>query len=198
MARVRYGLRNLVYAIVTEDSTGKLTFGDVSKIPGAKEMNFSPEGDETTEYADDGVWYDENANNGYSGTLSFEDTAEADAFLTETQGHTKDKNGAVVEKSTDTQKLFAVGGQMTLAGGKETGKRVWFYRCKASRPSVAGKTKEKSPEVQSNSLTVKAMPRLDTDDVKATCVSTDACYSTFFDKVYEPTYDAATSTGTGA
>ena len=110
----------------------------------------------------------------------------------------KDKNGAIVEKSTDSQKLFAVGGQMTLAGGKETGKRVWFYRCKATRPSVAGKTKEKSPEVQSNSLTVKVMPRLDNDDVKATCVSTDACYNTFFDKVYEPTYDAAASTGTGA
>ncbi len=186
MGRIRYGIKNTHYAVVKTDNDGKLTYNTPVAILGSKSISLEAQGEEVTEYADDVTWFTETTNNGYSGSLEFEDTASADEFLIAVCGWTKDETtGEVVEKSTDEPKEFALLTQFSLAGEADgaKGKRVKFFRCKASRPSVAGNTKESSITVATNSVNITALPRLSDDKVKSTCVSSDSCYDTWFDSV---------------
>lgn len=185
MGRIRYGFKNLYYAPATDDGTGVLTYGTPVQIPGAKSMSMSPAGTSTDEYADDSTWYHAEGNSGYTGTIEFEDTAAADTFLQTVLGQTKAENGVVVEKNDDRPSEFAIMGQFTLDGGEEVGKRVVFYRCTASRPSVDGQTKEEGITVQTNTLNLTAMPRLNDNAVKASADSTATAYANWFTAVQE-------------
>lgn len=185
MGRIRFGIKNTYYAPVTADEGGKLTYGTPVQLLGAKSISLDASGDDVTEYADDSVWFKTTTNSGYTGTIEFEDTADVDAFLTKVLGWTKNEDGSITEKSTDTPIEFALMTQFSLAGEDKgaQGKRVKFYRCTASRPSVAGSTKESSISVQTNSISLTCLPRLNDDLVKATCVSTDAAYESWFEAV---------------
>lgn len=185
MGRVRYGFKNLYYATATDDGSGTLTYATPVKIDGAKSMSMSGAGDSTDEYAEDGLWFHLDGNNGYSGTIEFEDTASADTFIETVTGQTKDSAEVVIEKASDKPVEFALAGQFTLAGGEEVGKRVWFYRCTASRPNVEGSTKEASVSVATNTVNITAMPRIADDRVKATANSASSEYANWFTKVYE-------------
>lgn len=184
MGRVRYGFKNLYYAAVTsESSAGTLTYATPVQIPGAKSMNMSPVGDQVNEYADDTRWFTVYGNNGYEGTIEFEDTKAADTFMTAVLGQYSDAKSVIWEKASDTPVQFAILGQFTLAGGDEVGKRVCFARCIASRPTVEGATKEESITVQTNTINVVALPRIDDDVIKASCDSSASGYTTWFTAV---------------
>lgn len=185
MGRVRYGFSQLHYADATEDeTTGAITYDTPEGIPGAKRMTATAQGDSFNEPADNVVWHSGTTNGGYEIEIEFEDTAAADDFLASRLGHTKDANG-ILEKATDIPLPFALMGQMELAGGTETGKRVVFYRCVASRPNIEANTTEPgtAPTIATNVVTVRALPRVSDTAVKRTCVSTDQGYSTFFNAV---------------
>lgn len=191
MGRIRYGIKNAHYALATDDGTGALTYGTPVAIPGAKSISLDAEGEDVDEYADDTTWFHTVTNNGYSGTIEFEDTASADAFLEDVLSLNKDAvTGKVTEKASDQPKEFAFGAQFTLAGGTETAKRFWLVRVTASRPSIAGETKESSIAVQTNTINIKAVPRISDDTVKHTCVSTDSVYANWFTDVENPTPSA--------
>ena len=187
MGRIRYGFSNLYYAVATEGTGGALTYGTPVKIPGAKGMTMSPAGTDIAEPADNTTWFSGKTNDGYTGSIEFEDTAEADAFIIAVLGMTKDTStGLVVEKADDAQVEFAILGQMELAGGTETGKRACFYRCVASRPEIAAQTKEVGGlTVATNTVNITALPRINDAAVKATAVSTDSAYANFFTAVPE-------------
>lgn len=182
MGRIRYGFKNLYYATATI-SSGTMTYGTPVAIPGAKSMNLSPSGDTISENADDTRWFTMYGNTGYEGTIVFEDTAAGDTFLKTVLGQTADTKGVVWEKASDTPSEFALFGQFTLAGGTETGKRVCFVRCVASRPTVEGSTKEDSVDVATNTVNIVALPRIEDDVIKALCDSTSTGYTTFFSAV---------------
>ena len=75
-----------------------------------------------------------------------------------------------------------------------------MYKCSATRPALGGNTKTDSVEVQTQSMTIKAIARVDESTIKATTSGTatvghaiqasvnvgDTGYSTFFDAVYSP------------
>lgn len=185
MGRIRFGIKNAHYATATTDaSTGAMTYETPVAIPGAKAISLDAQGETVKEYADNGVWYSTVTNNGYSGTLEFEDTAAADTFIETVLSQTKDTtSGVVTEKASDEPKEFALGFQFDLAGGTETGKRTWLVRCTASRPSLAGQTKEESIAVQTNTVNIEAVPRIADDVVKHSCNSSDSAYASFFSAV---------------
>lgn len=184
MGRIRYGIKNVYYAVATEGTGGALTYATPIAVPGAKSISLAPQGDSVDEYADNVVWYHEDTNSGYTGDLEFEDTAAADTFLATVLGHTVDSTtGVVTEKADDQAVEFALMFQFELGGANETGKRACFVRCKASRPTMAGQTKEGSLTVATNTVSITAMPRVSDDVVKKTCVSTDSAYETWFNEV---------------
>lgn len=196
--RIRFGIKNAHAAFLNTDAEagGKPSYKTPVAIPGAKSFSAEPTSENFVEYADDIEWTSEDINNGYSITLEFEDTAEADEFLTEALGQTKDgTSGMVSENANDVAKTFALLGEFTLKSGKTTdakGKRFCFYNCKASRPTISGETKQGTTlTVATNSVTITALPRESDGEVKATSVSTDAGYENWFKSVPEKTAAAA-------
>lgn len=188
MGRVRYGLKNLYYATATDGGGGALTYATPVALPGAKSISLSVEGESVDESADDVRWFHLNVNNGYSGTLEFEDTADADTFLRTVLGQTKDTADVVWETAADVPVEFALLGQFTLAGGTETGKRFALLRCVIDRPELAGQTKEQSGlTIQTNTVNITAMPRINDDRVKAVADSSSAAYAGWFSAVVTPT-----------
>lgn len=186
MGRIRYGFSNLYYAVATEGTGGSLTYATPVAVKGAKSLAMTPSGTEINEPADNTNWFSFTTNDGYTGTLEFEDTAAADLFMQTVLGQTKDANGGVLEKATDVPKEFAILGQMELAGGTETGKRACFYRCVASRPDINAQTKEVGGlTVATNTLNITALPRISDAAVKYTCDSAGTAYATWFSAVPE-------------
>jgi phi13 family phage major tail protein len=184
MGRIKFGIKNLHYAVATDNGSGTLTYGTPAAIPGAKSLSMDAQTETLDEYADNSVWFHLDSNNGYSGTLELEDTKEAEDFLAEVLGRTVDSlTGVITEKATDTAAQFALMWEFSLAGSTETGKRGKLYRCQAGRPSIASTTKESVITVQTLSIPVTAMPRIDTDEVQASCISTDSAYATWFSAV---------------
>lgn len=186
MGRIRYGLKNLYYAVATAGTGGTLTYATPVAIPGAKSISLAPAGTAIDEPADDVVWFHKDTNDGYTGTVEFEDTAAGDAFLADVLGMTTDTKDVVFEAASDEYKEFALLGQFTLEGGAddETGKRFCFFRCIATRPNTDGNTKEVGGlTVATNTVNITAMARISDDMVKASCDSNSTAYANWFTAV---------------
>lgn len=186
MGKIKYGLKNVYYAVATE-ATGAggaitYTYSTPVRIPGAVSMSLQAAGDTVEEYADDIKWFAEATNNGYTGTLECE--VLPDSFLTDVMGMDKDStSGKLTESADDVVKEFALLGELSIRGATETGKRFVFYRCTASRPDVASNTKGASTEPQHDTLNITAMPRPTDMAVKSTAISTDSAYTSWFSSV---------------
>ena len=183
--KIKYGLKNVHYAVATDDGTGVLTYGTVKPWIGAVNLSLDAQGDTNTFYADNIAFYTSTANNGYQG--DFESALIPDDFRTSVLGETLDANGSYVERANVPTKEFALLFQFE---GDESATRHALYRCVASRPNLNGQTKEENIDPQTESLTITAMPRINDDVVKARCpytASTTSSYATWFDAVVEPT-----------
>lgn len=177
--KIKYGLRSVYYAVATTGSGGALTYATPVAIPGAVNLSLSAEGDTTPFYADDVVYWQGTANNGYSGTLEIAllpDSFKTDVLCETTSG------GVFIEKANTTPKEFAL---LFEFQGDEKASRHALFRCSCSRPDVAGATKEASIEPQTETLNITAMPRINDYVVKATCPqSTSSTYTSWFSAVY--------------
>ena len=180
--KIKYGIKNVYYAVATQGTGGALTYDTPVPIAGAVSLSLEAQGDTNTFYADNISYYTSTANNGYQGDL--EVALIPDSFRTDVLGETLDTKGFYVEKSNVPQVEFALLFQFE---GDENGTRHCLYRCTASRPAVNGNTKEKSIEPQTESITITAMPRISDEVVKSRCPSTATDYATWFEAVKEPT-----------
>lgn len=183
--KIKYGIKNVYYAIATDDNTGVLTYAEPVAWPGAVSLSLDAQGDTNTFYADNIAYFTSSANNGYQGDL--ETALIPDSFRTDVLGETLDTKGMYVETANTPTVEFALLFQFE---GDQEATRHCLYRCVASRPAVNGNTKEESIEPQTESITITAMPRLNDDVVKARCpysASTSSTYATWFDAVVEPT-----------
>ena len=100
--KITYGLSNAhVWPITSTSDEGVPTYGTIINLPGATELSLDAEGSSDPFYADDKVYYQGTANNGYSGSITLADLP--DAFLETVMLETKDKNGAHIENSRAMQ-----------------------------------------------------------------------------------------------
>lgn len=183
MAKIKYGLSNVYYAIATDDGTGTLTYATPVAWPGAVSLSLDAEGESSTFYADNIAYYVTNANGGYSG--EFESALIPDDFRTDVLGEISDTKGFFVEKAEASPKEFALLFQFE---NDDKNTRHCLYRCTASRPSVTGQTAESSIEPQTESITITAMPRINDHVIKARCpYAASGSYTTWFTAVQEPT-----------
>lgn len=174
--KITYGLSNAhVWPITAVSDEGVPTYGAVINMPGATEMSLDAEGSSDPFYADDSVYYQGTANNGYSGSITLADLP--DEFLTEIMGEIKDANGARFENADVQPKEFAIAFEFK---GDAKKRRHVFYRCTATRPSVASSTKEDSIEPNTQELDFTAIPRLDNGFVKARAEEGDTAYDDWY------------------
>lgn len=165
--KIKYGLRNVYYAVATEGTGGALTYATPVAIPGGVNLSLSAEGETSPFYADDVIYFQSTSNNGYSGTL--EVALLPDTFKTDVLLETVNAAGVSVEKANVTPKEFAL---LFEFQGDDKASRHALLRCSCSRPDVAGATKEASIEPQTETLNITAMPRLNDYVVKASCPQT--------------------------
>ena len=176
--RVKYGLKNVHYAVITE-TDGTVTYGTPKPIPGAVNLTLEPQGEQAEFYADDTRYFFAFANSGYSGTL--EVALIPDDFKKDVLGYIEDENGVLFEDANATPKNFAL--LFEFSGDKNAIRHV-LYNVSANRPNIAGVTKGASIEVQTETLNITAAPALDTGMVKAKAEPGQPAYNAWYDQVY--------------
>lgn len=196
MNKIKYGLKNVHIALQSVSAGGEYSYGTPQPVPGAVSMSLDAEGEASSFYADDIVYYKSPGNNGYSGDLEL-------ALIPEwvrinVLQEVKDSNGVLVEYSSSGEApRFAL---LFEFQGDERAIRHVMYNCSASRPSVGSQTKEDNIEPQTESLSLSCEPRADGlvktrtgDDV----TTSSATYTGWYESVYVPVMTAATNEVTG-
>ena len=186
--KIKYGLKNVYYAVATIAADGSATYDTPVALPGAVSISLEPQGENTPFYADNIVYWVGAANNGYSGDLEM--ARFSDAFKADVLGYIQSGNGLSVENANAEAIHFAL---MFQFEGDVKATRHVMYNCTATRPSAAGTTKGENVEPETETVTVTAttiyVDALDTDIVKSeTNENTSAAvYDAWFDAVTLPT-----------
>ena len=151
MNKVVFGLKNAHYAAITNEETP--TFGTPVAFPGAVSLGLTPKGESTPFYADDGLYYSSDKNNGYDGELEAADIPQS--FLINHLGFALDDQNNVVERDDDTPAPFAL---LFEIDGDEHARKVALFKCLASRPEVGAETKKETAEPKTTKLKFIASP----------------------------------------
>lgn len=181
--KVKFGLSEVHIAPITEISSSGYTYGEIFTIPGAVSITLDRAGDETDFYADNIKYFNESANQGYTGSLEM--ALLNDDFRTKILNEIRDTNGALIEDATKGTNQFALGFQID---GDKANRRFWYYNVTATRPSNNSNTIEASKEPQTETVDITAAPRASDKLVRAVLEKSDdntAVYNSFFSTVYE-------------
>ena len=181
--KVKFGLKNVHYALLETGTDGAITYGTPKKLSGAVNFTWSPEGSSTPFYADDVTYFMSNSNNGYTGELEFADIS--DDFKVDVLGEVRDENGALIENSEAIIKPFAL---LFEVSGDAKNRRNVFYNVTVGRISGEAKTNGETREPITDKLSYTASQRPDTRDVKASLELSETnatVYNSFYENVYE-------------
>ena len=187
--KVFFGLEQVHIAFL-DDTGDTFTWDEPIAIPGAIRFAPSPEGGESKFYADNGLYYSEVTNDGY--TAELEMALFPDNVLKDMLGWIIDDNGMLVEVADGRPKEFAL---MAQVEGDKRPRRFVYYKCKASRPAKESTTKGESVEVATDTLSMVISPvDIEIDEtvkriVKSTIEKTDenkTVFNNFFDDVLLP------------
>lgn len=180
--KVFFGIKNVYYAVATDNGSGTLTYATPVAIPGARSISLSASGDVSNWYADNAIYFNTATNNGYEGDLVVANLP--DSFRVDVLGETLDTDGFYVESAGQPTVEFALLFQFE---GDQEAVRHCMYRCTATRPEVSSSTTEDTVEPNEQTLTITAMPRLSDNVVKSRCPESAAtAYAAWFTTVQEP------------
>lgn len=182
--KVKYGLKNVHYAVVTFGTDGTPTFGSVAEIPGAVDMSLSKNGDTYEFYADDGVYFELADGVSYEGDLEI--ALIPDAFRTAVLNEALDGKNVMFESADAAKVHFALLFEFT---GDDNAIRHVLYNCTAQETEVSGTTKGENIEVKTEKIHIVAKPLPNGGKIKAkTGATTDATtYNGWYTSVYEYT-----------
>ena len=151
--KVKFGIKNVHIFPITSYISATPVYGTVIDVPGAVSLSMGAQGDINKFYADNIVYYQTSANNGYEGDLTvalIPDKVYEDVF-----GYSKDTNGVITEDASKEAKAFA----MTFEeDGDTTGTKFVMYNCTATRPTRELNTIEDQKTPTTQALTVSAAP----------------------------------------
>ncbi len=193
--KVKYGLKNVHYAILTENAeTGAITYGTPKRLPGAISMSLTASTARKMLAADDtDYWVAESIAN-YTGDLNI--ARISDEFRADCLGELTDSNGVKYETNAPVTARFAL---LFEFDGDAYKTRHVLYNCTASRPAIAGQTVNPDdgpdPSQGTETLTLTASAQSRTGHIQARCKLSDSAYANWFASVYEPTFTPGGVTG---
>lgn len=166
--KVKYGLKNVHYALVTEtvatDGSGAITstYGSLKALAGAVSLSLSSSASKSVFRADDSDYFITYGQGGYEGDLEVARVNEG--FLKDVLNLREDDDKILVEDSNafKTVNYFAL---VFEFDGDQQATKHCLYKCSASRPNIASQTtgENGSIEPQTETLTITAVPRADND-----------------------------------
>lgn len=186
--KIKYGLKNVYYAIATIAADGSATYETPVAMPGAVTLSMEPQGENTPFYADNIVYYMATANSGYEGDLEM--ALFPDHFRKAVFNEIQDTKGVLLEDANAAPVHFAL--LFQFEGDVKATKHV-LYNCTATRNTVGSTTKTDTIEPQTESATVTAtsiyVSALDKDLIKASTGDTTdtTTYNGWNTAVYVPT-----------
>lgn len=185
MSKVKFGLKNVHYALATIAADGTATYGTPVRIPGAVSLAMEPSGENTPFYADDSVYFTAPGATGYTGDLTI--ALVPDSFKKDCLGEDDSVTGVLIETSDASPQPFALMFEFTT---DEKAQKHVLYNCTAKRPNIASNTKGESTEVQTEALNLTASSifnaTLNKNIVKAKADDTAQDYATWYSAVYQP------------
>ena len=185
--KIKFGLKNVYYAIATIAADGSATYDTPVKFPGAVSLSLDPQGENTPFYADNIVYYVGSSNTGYEGDLEM--ARIVDSFREDVLGETADTKNVLVERVDAPVVHFAL--LFQFEGDQKAVKHV-LYNCTATRPTIGSATKEDTVEPETETVTITATSiyneTLQSDIVKARSNkdTDDTTYEGWFSAVYQP------------
>lgn len=193
--KIKYGLKNVYFAVATIASDNSATYSTPVSLPGAVNLSLAPQGDTNDFYADNIKYFTSVANNGYEGDLEVARLTED--FKKKVLGYALDNKGVLLEDANANPIHFALLFQFE---GDQNATRHVMYNCVATRANSEGATKGESIEPQTETVTINAasiyVSTLGTgmDIVKAeSAASTDSTtYNSWFSSVHVPSTLATT------
>lgn len=183
--KVKFGLKNVHYAVATIGDDGTATYGTPKPWPGAVNLSMDAQDEEITFRADNTDYYTGFANNGYSG--DYESALIPDDFRSDILGEVANGD-LLVETDTNANKHFAL---LFEFDGDVSATRHVFYNCTASRPAVAGQTTEQTITPTTERITIAAKSiynePINKNIVKARCKDTESVtYTSWYTSVKQP------------
>ena len=166
--KVKYGLKNVHYALVTEtvatDGSGAITssYGTLKALAGAVSLSLSSTSEKNVFRADDSDYFVSYGQGGYEGDLEVARVNED--FLKDVLGLQEDSDKILVESESSfkTTNYFAL--VFEFDGDQQSTKHC-LYKCSAARPDLASQTTGENGSIdpQTETLTLTAVPRADAD-----------------------------------
>ena len=193
--KVKYGLKNAHYALLTINEDGSVSFGTPVPIPGSVSLTMDAQGETSTFYADNMAYYVTATNGGYSG--SFEVALIPDSFRTSVLGETLDAEAQVLVENVNNQTSpFAL---MFEFQGDQKAIRHILYNCTCTRPSVSGSTTTNTsePTTETMTLTASSLPNGVTK-ARTTMTTPDIQYAAWYDAVWQPLGSLVVTSEAGA
>ena len=191
--KIKYGLKNVYYAVATIAADGSATYAAPKAFPGAVSLSLEPQGEAEPFYADNIVYWVGTPNNGYEGDLEM--AMIIDDFKKDVLGYVTDQNGVLVEKIANSATHFAL--LFQFEGDVEATRHV-LYNCTATRATAGGQTKGENIEPQTETVTINAssiyVAALSGDIVKAECKksTSQTQYNAWTSSVYIATTQSTT------
>lgn len=148
------GLKDLHYAILTEDSKETLAYETPQLLTGAINATINPTVNTQEIYADDQLWESVSA----LGKIDVEiETAELPLSIRAKLGGHTIENGVLIEKSTDVAPHVALGFKSLKSNGKN--RFVWLLKGVAQPMAEDYSTKKDNVEHKTPKLKLTFMPR---------------------------------------
>lgn len=156
--KVRFGLKNVYYAILTESDNAAPAYGTPKKLLGAVNLDLSQEGGSNSFYADNIEFFRTEYDNGYTGSLEL--ARVSDDALKDIWGFGYDStNKLIYEDANATPKPFAL---LFQVEGDVNEDLYVLYKCYASRPNIGSATiNENGKEPQTQTVDISALPLSD-------------------------------------
>lgn len=166
--KVKYGLKNVHYAMVTEtvstDGTGAIisSYGGLKALAGAVNLTLSSSAEKSVFRADDSDYFVSWGQGGYDGSLEVARVNED--FLKDVLGYVADDDNILVEASDafKTVNYFAL--LFEFDGDKRSTKHC-LYKVSAARPDLSSQTTGEGGTIDpvTETLNLTAIPRADND-----------------------------------
>lgn len=166
--KVKYGLKNVHYALVTEtvatDGSGAITssYGSLKALAGAVSLSMSQSGSKSVFRADNEDYFVSYGQGGYDGTLEVARVNED--FLKDVLGLVEDDNKILVESSASFKQTNYFALVFEFDGDQQSTKHC-LYKVSAQRADLASQTTGEggSTDPQTETLNLTAVPRADAD-----------------------------------